>query len=408
MEFWFAAGGMAVVVGLLMIVTLRRGGAGQSAGASYDLQVYRDQLREVERDVSRGVLAEGEAGRLRAEVSRRVLDADRALGEAPKLVRAPKAAVWLAGGVIVLALAGSVALYDRIGAPGYGDVPIGQRLAEAAALHADRPSQAAAEARLPAFKPAPGVDGQFLDLMAKLRAKVAERPEDLQGHQLLAQYETKLGNYPAAWRAEAQVIALTGASAGAQDYAREAGLMIVAAQGYVSPEAEAALQAALRLDKTNGMARYYLGLMYGQTGRPDLAFRLWAPLLEASKPDDPWVPPIRAQIEAAAEAAGVNYTLPPAAGAVAGPSAGDVAAAAGMSAGDRQEMIKGMVAKLADQLGREGGTPAQWAQLIGAYGVLGEADKAREYWVKAQSVFAGHEADLAPVRAAAEKAGVAG
>ncbi len=56
----------------------------------------------------------------------------------------------------------------------------------------------------------------------------------------------------------------------------------MAAGGYVSPEAEAALSEVLRREPSNGRARYYTGLLYAQTGRPDLAFRVWRPLLEDS------------------------------------------------------------------------------------------------------------------------------
>ena len=41
--------------------------------------VYRDQLREVDRDVTRGVLTQTEAERLRTEIGRKILDADRAM-----------------------------------------------------------------------------------------------------------------------------------------------------------------------------------------------------------------------------------------------------------------------------------------------------------------------------------------
>ena len=95
---------------------------------------------------------------------------------------------------------------------------------------------------------------------------------------------------------------------------------------------------------------------------------------------------------------------PPAA--LPGPSAADVQAAGQMSAADRQQMIRGMVQKLADKLANEGGAAPEWARLIGAYGVLGETGRAAAIWTEAQGRFAGHDADLATIRAAAEKAGV--
>ncbi|RME16698.1 MAG: c-type cytochrome biogenesis protein CcmI, partial [Alphaproteobacteria bacterium] len=98
-------------------------------------------------------------------------------------------------------------------------------------------------------------------------------------------------------------------------------------------------------------------------------------------------------------------TTPAEPSAPAGPSAEDVAAAAQMSAGDRAEMIRGMVARLEGDLIENGGTPERWAQLFKALGVLGETDRARAAWQAAEKDLAGDAAGLARVRAAAEAAG---
>ena len=42
-----------------------------------DLEVYKDQLINVERDLSRGIITADEAERIRAEVSRRILELDK-------------------------------------------------------------------------------------------------------------------------------------------------------------------------------------------------------------------------------------------------------------------------------------------------------------------------------------------
>ena len=56
---------------------------------------------------------------------------------------------WVALGLTaVLVLAGSVLVYDRLGAPGYPDLPLQARLAGLDAAIAARPSQAEELARL--------------------------------------------------------------------------------------------------------------------------------------------------------------------------------------------------------------------------------------------------------------------
>lgn len=403
MTFWIAATLLASGIAALLMRTLARRGTATRTAAEADIGVYRDQLADIARDAERGTIGAAEAERSRTEISRRILEADRAMaaaagkdgGAGPVLVPSV---------MVVAALAAAVLVYERIGAPGYPDMPIAGQIARAEEIRARRPSQvdAAAAAKLPA-PPAPAPD--FATLMERLRKAVTERPGDLTGQQLLARNEAALGNFSAAAAAQVQVIDLKARDATADDYARLADLYVMATGGYVSPEAELAAGEALARDRKNGTARFYIGLMWAQTGRPDHAFGFWRALLEEGPEDAPWIAPIREQIAALAAAAGVDYT-PPAA--LKGPSAGDVAAASEMSAGDRAEMIKGMVAQLSDRLYSEGGSPEEWARLITSLGVLGEKDKAKEAWGKAQAAFAGQDAALATLRQAAVQAGVAG
>jgi cytochrome c-type biogenesis protein CcmH len=66
-----------------------------------------------------------------------------------------------------------------------------------------------------------------------------------------------------------------------------------------------------------------------------------------------------------------------------GPTAADVAAAQNMSAGDRQQMIRGMVDGLAARLDGEPSDVEGWLRLIRAYKVLGDDAKAAEAAAKA-------------------------
>ncbi len=409
MVFWIVIGVLILVVAALLALALLRGRDTGVAAAEYDLQVYRDQLAGVERDLERGVVSREEAARIKTEVSRRILDTDKALQAAEEVHRAPKAMTYGAILASLVLLAASVGVYQKIGAPGYPDLPLQLRIAEAEQTRESRPSQAEIEAQVPPV--ATDVDPRQKELVAKLRKAVATRPDDLKGQELLAGNEAALGNYKAAYQAHKRVIEIKGADATADDYADLADLMIVAAGGYVSPEAEGALKKALTLDPGNGKALYYSGLMFAQNGRPDVTFRIWKGLLEASKPNDPWMPPIIAQIEDAAAFAGVDYRVPPmmrgGGPALAGPDADAVAAASEMTAEERQDMIKSMVGRLSERLDTDGGSPQEWAQLLGALGVLGDKEKAAATWAKAQEAFAGDSAALEVVRAAAVRAGVA-
>ena len=400
--FWIAAGAMLALVALLLIQALRQAGTVGPAGAE-DLVLYRDQLAEVDRDLLRGVIPEDEAARLRIEVQRRMLDADRARGMATASNPASPA---LAAGVVVAALAGAVWLYISLGVPGYPDLPLSDRLAAANDAYRTRPHQDALEAAQPPFTPPAGLPKDDLALMDQLRIAVASRPDDLQGHILLADREEKIGNLAAARRAEAQVIKLKGAEATAEDYGALAGMMIGAAGNIVSPEAEAALVEVAKRNPQDGEARFYLGLMAAQVGRPDRAFAMWKPLLDEGPEDAPWTLPINQMMQQVADAAGIAYQP-----AAPGPSAADVAGAAQMTPADRQKMIEGMVAGLEGRLMKDGGPVEDWTKLINALGVLAANDpnakfRASAAYAKAQAEYVGQPGELSALKAAAVKAGV--
>lgn len=371
--FWIVAVGIVALVGAVLLRALlaapeQAGLAGQDA----DLRVYRDQLAEVERDIARGAVGPEEGARLRAEVARRLLEADRGKGtakEAPPGRSAKLPAVLILG---LLAAAGAgYALY--LGRPGTPDLPLAERLALAEASYRGRPSQAEMEAKIGPQGTTPA-DPAEAELLQQLREAVAARPDDLRGHELLAQTESSVGNMAGARSAYARVIALRGPEATAGDHVQLAELMIMAAGGLVTPEAEAELGKTLDLDPSNGPARYYTGLMMAQVGRPDRAFELWRPLLEESPPDAPWAAPIRAEIETLADAAGIRYSLPQAP--APGPDASAVAAAAEMTEEERQAMIAEMVGGLESRLMNEGGSAEEWARLVNSLRVLGEEGRA--------------------------------
>lgn len=408
--WWFiipALGLSAVAAGLAVLGLLRGALVDSSTGGRREMRIYADQLSEIERDRARGVIGEDEAGRLRAETARRLLEADRRVGAAPG--RSPRGMQALAL-VLVLAAPGLAGLiYWQQGVPGYADLPLTLRHEEAAGLRAARPSQFEMEAAwaVDPNRPAtPEVDAQYLTLMQQLREAITARPNDQRGLRLLAVNEGNLGNHAASAAAWARLIELQGPQTPVEDLEALAEAMAMATGGLISPEAEAVLETLLRRDPRNGPARYYLGLMFAQTARPDLTFRLWRGLLEDSEPSDPWVPAIRDTIEDLAQIAGVRYTLPQLAAGGRGPSAADMQAAAGMSEAERQEMIGGMVEGLAARLASSGGPAEDWARLIGALGVLGQTERARAIWAEARMVFADQPAALEVIDSAARGQGI--
>ncbi len=406
MTFWIITFLMALLVsGVLARALWRAGQAHLAQPGAFDVQVYRDQLAEVERDVARGVIPAEDAERVHTEISRRILAADRSAQDAQSVREGPQTVgIAMLGTVLV---AGSLALYAWLGRPGYGDMALEDRISFAQEVHQNRPDQQTAENSLPDNLPKPEVSVQYAELLEKLRETVAGRPDDLQGHELLANYEANAGNFAAAAKAKAQVLRIKDTQVTLGDIGDYGELLVLAAGGYVSPEAEAALRRVLEENEEDGRARYYLGLMMTQTGRPDIAFRIWDGLLRRGPADAAWIEPIKAQILPLAELAGVRYTMPVVGSGAPGPSTADIEAAAEMTAEERMEMIGGMVAGLSDRLATQGGPPQDWARLITSLGVLGEPARARAIYDNAIEVFAGNEGALDMIRSAGSQAGVA-
>lgn len=439
MTFWLAVGVISVMVTALLVLAVLRGRqAAPDSTAAREIGIYRDQLREVEKDLARGIITDTEAGRLRTEVQRRLLDADSGVVRATGRGASPRAMQVLAVVVVVGLVPLALWTYHSVGALGFPDQPLAQRLADASAARENRPSQAEMEAQMAGGSvsaPNAGVpndgaddgdgdgvgdeanDGTGLDqLVARLRTALESRPDDLQGHVLLAQNEGALGNFAAAARAQETVIRLLGDRVRADDHAMHAEFLILAAGGGVSAQAEGALERALRLAPDNALALYYSGIMFAQTNREDVTFQIWSRLHDISPGDAPWMPVIRDALPQLAQIAGQRYTLPPLPAPSGpapsgtggpGPSAADIDAARDMDPADQAAMIEGMVDRLAARLANTGGTAEEWARLIGALGVLGDTDRARTIWTEAQDIFAARADDLAQIREAALAAGVA-
>jgi len=365
-----------------------------------NVTVFKDQLAEIDSDLARGVLNASEAEGLRVEVSRRLLAASGSsqIQEGP----APRTATQVGLALVaVMVLGGGFATYTYIGAPALPDQPLALRLAENAKQYAERPSQVEMSTELASagqLPPVPEVPTDQAELMERLSVILQGRPDDLAGHQLLATNLARLQNWPAAAEAQRDVLRISAAEATADEHADLAEYLILSVNGYVSPEAEAALRNSLERDARNPRARYYSGLSAIQAGRADLAYELWTRLLAESRPEAPWVLAINAQIREVALAAG--RPVPP------GPTAADIEAAQDMSPDEQMEMIRGMVSGLSDRLATEGGSSEEWARLIRAYGVLGERAQASRIWNEAQDTFADSPADLSIIRQAARDAEV--
>ncbi len=329
--------------------------------AGSDVAVYRDQLDEIKRDRASGLIGEAEAEAARVEVSRRLIaaaDATESEKSAPEISSLRSRRVTAIAGLVLLPI-GALTLYLMLGSP---DLP-GEPLA--------------------ARQQTPGEARKVENMVAQVEDHVARDPKDSRAWEVLAPVYMRLGRFDDAVRAWSNVISLNGGSAEREADFGEA--MVAAANGVVTHEAKAAFERALALDAKNVMARFYMGMAADQAGRRADAEKIRGFLLAEAPPGAPWIEVVR---HAMVRDAPVGATVSAAPGAP-GPSADDIAAARQLKPDQQNQMIRGMVARLADRLKQDGSDVAGWERLLRAYMVLGDHDKALAAAAAARRALAG-------------------
>ncbi len=366
MMLWiiFALMSTAAILALLWPLTRK-----PRAVAGGDLLVYRDQLEEIDRDRSAGLIGEAEAQAARIEVSRRLLaaaDAQAPPSAAQPLWRRRSAA--LATLLVLLLL--PVGLYGFLGSPEIPGQPVFAR----------------------ATRPAGGQS--IAALIAQVEQHLAEKPNDGAGWQVIAPVYLQLGRFDDAVMAFRKSLALNGETATRESDLGEA--LVAAANGVVTDEAKQTFERAAARDSRDPKARYFLGLADEQDGNKEAAATKWRALLEDAPAGAPWTNFVR---QALARVTGEPLT---------GPTLQDMQAAQNGPEAERTAMVRAMVAKLADRLRANGSDVEGWLRLVRAYAVLGDADKAKTAAADARRALAGHPDEVKRVDELVKGLGLAG
>jgi len=347
MALWFALALMTAAAIFAVLWPLARRDSAKRSGS--DVAVYRDQLDEIERDRSAGLIAEPEAAAAQVEVSRRLIaaaDAQRSEeGTHASTSAADRRRRAVAVAALVMLPAGAAALYLVVGSPSLPDQPLAPRLAAA------RNEQS------------------FDSLIAQVETHLDSHPDDGRGWEVIAPVYQRLGRFEDAVRARRNSLRLNGDSAEREAALGEA--LVFAANGMVTSEAKAAFEKSVALDGSVVQARYFLGLAAEQDGNRAQAAAIWRALLDGAPADAPWLEFVRHAL------ARVDDAAPAASGMANGPSEEQVAAAANLAPDQRNTMIRGMVERLSARLQHDGSDVDGWLRLVRSYMVLGEADKAR-------------------------------
>ena len=342
---------LALAVALLVAAPLLRRIRPPRPREEYELRVYRDQLRELGEDKTRGLVTPEQEAAARLEIDRRMLGVSRG-----RYRRAGALPRWQTAAILAVVVpAVSLGLYLWRGEPGTPDQPL------AARTDLVQPRESA----------------ELLELVAAQRTAVAADPEDAGAWTLLGRGYLVLGRFEESADAFRRAIALGNAGADIQTELVEA--LLNAGGGTIPPEGRAAIDAALAADPQHPAARYYLGLARAQGGRLQEAFDVWLALAADTPADAPWLPLVRQRLESAAAELGIDLVLP-------APAAPADRGIADLAPEEQMEMIEGMVAGLAARLEQNPDDPDGWARLAQSYRVLGRLDEAADAAARAAAL----------------------
>jgi len=385
-EFVLFAILLSGVAAVLLVSPLLRRARRPATRAEFDLAVFRDQLAEIERDTERGLLDPKQAEAARLEVERRIL---ASADEAERAARPSGKGRWAVVAAATGAPIAAAIVYLMLGAAGMPDAPLASR-----PVSPDTAGGPSAEARL--REQIPDLDAALVRLEERLRRE----PDDQRGWLMLGRTYMVMERYNDAAAAFARANA---ADRDPQIATEEAEALILANGSTVPPSALKILNEVIAADPREPRARYYIALAKAQSGDLKGAAQEWTDLIALSPADAEWVPMVREQIAEAAKQLGVKpdsfapsaqaralgQSAPPAPPAavpqrqesVDRPPAGETALPAG-----QEEMIRGMVERLAQRLKDNPDDADGWRMLARSYEVLGQADKAKEALAKADAL----------------------
>ncbi|WP_176073168.1 c-type cytochrome biogenesis protein CcmI [Brucella intermedia] len=343
MGFWLIAALLTLAATLVVLLPLTRRKQAFLPAEKNDLEVYRDQLREVEADAARGMIDPQSAEQARIEISRRILNAEKSAREAAEAAGKTAPGRLLAFLAVLAVPLVAWGVYPLFGKPDMPSMPLAERLSASA----DR--------------------GSVDELVARAEAHLAQNPDDVRGWDVLAPIYLRLGRAADAVNAYRSSIRIAGES-----FPRVLGLgeaLATASGGTVTAEAEGFFRKAADLEPNDVRPQFYLAQGEMQDGRMDLAANRLQAFLDKAPADAPWRGQIEQAIARLRDPAAVQQQPK-------GPTADDVDAASSMSPEDRQAMIEGMVQRLDESLRQNSGDVEGWKRLVRSYMILNRRDAA--------------------------------
>ena len=341
---------------------------------AYDANIFKDQLKAIDREVSEGQLEKADAESARIEISRKLLAAADKAEQHPSMQAQGRQLSQFTAMVIALGVPlVAVGLYLQVGSPDLGDLPL--------------------EARV---KTAPAKT-KIAALIARAEQRLVENPGDGNGWEIMAPIYLRHEMYGKAANAYKNSMKLLGSNADRLSGLADA--MVLANDNIVGDEVLPILKRAIKADPNHPKPRFWMGLYYEQNNKFKQAEEIFTILLKNADAQAGWRPTVVVRLNEVRKKQGLPPTkiasaqppvlpkiqlgnarkstkAPQKETAMNGPSAADIKAAGQMSAGDRQSMINNMVSRLSTRLKTEGGDLKSWMRLVNVLNVQGKKAEA--------------------------------
>lgn len=294
-SFWLAAAALvALALVFLLPPLLRRAAREEVSSASTNLDVLRDQLRELDADLARGTISSQQHAQAKQELERRLVD-EVGVDTHASFASEKPAKRGLAIAVALLVPIAAASIYWTLGNP--SALVRENRTGMSAADEADRQ--------------------KMLELTQRLADKMRERPDDPVGWLMLGRAYKMTGQFAEAVNAFARSIQIKSDDPNALAEYAEATLL--ARNGQLDPQAEAALQKALQLDPKHERALALAGTAAYEAKRYKDAIAYWERLLQQVPRDSEFAQSLAAGIvQARAELGAKEPTTDPDAKSVSG------------------------------------------------------------------------------------------
>jgi cytochrome c-type biogenesis protein CcmH len=354
MALWIV---FAVLTALATLAVMRpylRQKEGAGAAGPRDIEIYKQQLREVEDECARGMLGEAEAQAARVEISRRILAlSDEKPADGGAAAPAGRAVPYVMAGALVLL---TIGIYVSYGSPGLPGQPLSRRAA-------------------------PTMDSAAVRLEKYLQAN----PGDARGWAMAGGLYIRLGRFADAVKAHRKAMTIAGETPAFLANLGEA--LTYANKGVVPAEARGLFEKAVGKDENNIKAGFWLGAADEQAGKFADAASRYRKLLKAELPENVKKALRERLAKAEKRASGTPQTR--------------------KSAAARDMSIEAMVGNLAERLKANSSDLTGWLMLIRSYMVLGRRDDAEKALKDARGNFTDNTEALGQIDALAKSLGLA-